>query len=65
MLHFGLKQHLSTLFLLAAYSLQTNKSGNLVSVVTASLGIWDQMVPMYFYPMGHSSLGTTNGALRS
>lgn len=65
MLQFDLKQHLSTLFLLAVYCLQTNKPENLVSVVTASLGVWDQMVSIYFYPMGHSSLGTTSGTLRS
>ena len=65
MLQFGLKQQLSTLFLLVVYSLQTNKPENLVSVAPASLGVWDQTVPMYFYPMGHSSLGTTNGTVRS
>lgn len=49
MLQFGLKQH-STLFLLVVYCLQTNKPENLVSVVTASLGVWDQMCPDIFTP---------------
>lgn len=64
LLQFSLKQHLSTLFLLVLYSFQTNKPGILVSVVTASLGVWDPRVPMYFYPMGHSSLRTTSRTLK-
>lgn len=56
MLQFGLKP-LSTPFLLVVYSLQTNKPENLVSDC-----LFRSMGPdgtMYFYPMGHSRLGTT------
>lgn len=50
MLQFGLKQH-STLFLLVVYCLQTNKPENLVSVVTASLGVWTRCARI-FLPHG-------------
>lgn len=50
-LQFGLKQHLS-IFLLVVYSLQTNKPEKLVSSMTASLGVWDQISVHIFLPHG-------------